>query len=605
MKRLFKYFVLFLIFITIFNFIDLFLDNVNHISDISNQNKVIIYDELEEIIYEQVNLHEASYVTIDNINEITKTAFIEIEDKRFYTHNGIDPITTVKAFFHNLSSDYTIGGSTITQQYVKNLYLSNEKTYIRKIKECYYAFRVESLYTKDEILEGYLNTIYFSNGIYGINDAARYYFNKTPNELSLKEAISLVSIIKSPTNYCLINNFENNQERAKNLLDSLLERNIISKKDYNEAIYSNLIITQTKTKNYSNSVLYFKDYVLKNINTSTDEINIYTNFNSELNLYIDNLISNVECDISIVVMDNNGYIVSTIGNKNYYESDYNISTSASRMIGSTIKPMLYYKALEFGISAADTFISEEKDFIIDDNVISISNFNNSYDNKPISMAYAIATSDNIYAMKTHLFIGTDKLPSFLRTFGIEPINDKYTISLGTQDMSLLSLASIYNTFQNLGYYTTPKGYTHYTKNNITTNNIPLRSQLLNSGISFIINDLLLGTFDTNLNSTNNVTGNSISGLLNKKVSAKSGLTDYDSYMIGYTGDYVVAIWTGHSDNSLLDEDKNKKLPKELFYKIINELPTSQNNIWDVNISSIKKKHCVILPNLYEKDLYFI
>ncbi len=605
MKKLFKIFFLFLISLFVINIIDLLLDRVNHISDISNQNKVIIYDDKDEIIYEQVNLHEASYVEIENINDITQMVFIEVEDRRFYSHSGIDPISVVNAFIHNLTSDYTIGGSTITQQYVKNLYLSNEKTYLRKIKEAYYAIRIESLYTKQEILEGYLNTIYFNNGLYGINDASLYYFNKTPNELTLKEAISLVTIIKSPTNYCLINNFNNNQERANILLNSLYERGVISIKDYNNAIYQDLVITKTSKELYPSSILYFKDYVLSNINITSDDIHIYTNFNTELNLYIDSLISSIDCDTSIIVMDRNGYIVSSIGNKSYYESNYNIGTNASRMIGSTIKPMLYYKALQFGINATDTFISEEKDFIIDNNIISINNFNNVYDNSPISMAYAIATSDNIYAMKTHLFIGTDKLPSFLNQFEIDVINDLYTICLGTQDMSLLKLASIYNTFQNLGNYTTPKPYTYYNRDNINTINITLKEDKLYSSACYIINDLLLGTFDSNLNCANNVTGNSIINLLNKKVSAKSGLTDYDSYMVGYTGDYVVAIWSGHSDNSLLTDINNKKLPKELFYKIINELPESKNIIWNSSISGIQKKHSVVLPSSYEKDLYFI
>ncbi len=451
MKKIKKYILRILVFLLTLNIIDILVDNVNSISDISKHKKVFIYDDERNIIYEKANNKESSYVKLEDINDITRKVFIEIEDRRFYYHCGIDPISVVNAFFHNIKNDYTIGGSTITQQYVKNLYLSNEKTYIRKIKECYYALRVESLYSKDEILEGYLNTIYFNNGIYGINDASYYYFNKSPNKLTLKEAVSLVSIIKSPTYYCLLNNYNNNQERTNKLLNALYSNGVITKKDLNEAIYEELTIFGNKVKKYENSVMYFKDYVFKNINFSNKETHIYTMYNSELNTYIDNLIKDTSCDISIIVMDKYGYIVSCIGNKNYYDSSYNIGTMASRMIGSTIKPMLYYEALNFGMNTSSTFISEKKDFIIDNQIISISNFNDKYDNKPINMEYALGTSDNIYAMKTHLFIGTNKLQSFLKRFDITPISDIYTLCLGTQDMSLLNLTSIYNTFLNLGY----------------------------------------------------------------------------------------------------------------------------------------------------------
>lgn len=570
MKKILKIIFIFILILLIINIIDIFLIQSVKFNKISINNKVNIYDSNEEIIYTLNNSKESTYINLDEISDITKEVFVQIEDKRFYLHNGVDFITTIQAIKHNFTSDYKIGGSTITQQYAKNLFLSNEKTYTRKIKEYYYSFRLEHLYTKNEILEGYLNTIYFNNGIYGIFDASKYYFNKHPNDLTLRESLALVSIIKSPSNYCLINNYDANHTRSMYLLESLYDRSIISTIEYNKAKTTTLIINQTQENKYSNSILYFKDYIFKKIDTMQD-IEIYTKFDTKLNLYIDSLISNVDCDVSVVVLDNQGNIISLIGNKEYYTSTYNIATNASRMIGSTIKPLLYYEALNYGMKQSDTFMSEKKDFIIDNEIVSISNYNDSYDNKQINMTYASATSDNIYAFKTHLFIGIDKLPSLLKKFDIEPINDKYTISLGTQDTSLLTLTNIYNTFHNNGIYTIPIPYYKYISNNTTFNNLSLKSQLLDKELCISINELLKATFDTSLNDTNNVTGNSIAHLLNKEASGKSGLTDYDSYMIGSTESYTIGIWAGHSDNSLLTDNKNKKLPKELFYKIVNYL----------------------------------
>ncbi len=570
MRKIFKFIKYFIFLLLFINIIDLLCNNINSTSDLSKENKVTIYDNNNIIIYERYNIHDSSYVHLDEINEITKNVFIEVEDRRFYYHKGVDLITTTKAFINNFKNDTLIGGSTITQQYVKNLYLSNEKSYIRKIKECYYALRIEQLYNKDEILEGYLNTIYFNNGIYGINDASRYYFNKTPMELTLKEAVSLVSVIKSPTKYCIINNLENNKSRSKLLLNSLLERNIISKKDYNEAVLQELNITKTSIEKYSNSILYFKDLVLKEIEIDSD-IHIYTNFNSELNYYIDTLLKDISCDVSIVVLDKNGYIISCIGNKDYLTSEYNIATMSTRMVGSTIKPLLYYEALSYGMKETDCFISEKNKYIIDNKTLTISNYNNIYDNKLIDMKYALATSDNIYAFKTHLFIGVDKLSNSLRKFNIEPIDDKYTLCLGSQDISLLQLTNIYNTFLNMGYYSDVKSYNFSECSGSKKINVTLRHKLLNEDICIKVNELMRGTFDTSLNAANKVTGNSIAHLLNKDVVGKSGLTDYDSYMIGSTDSYTIGIWSGYSDNEPLSSIKNKKLPKELFYKIVNAL----------------------------------
>ena len=155
-----------------------------------------------------------------------------------------------------------MGGSTITQQYVKNIYLSNEKSLLRKIRELYFAVKIESIYSKEEILEGYLNTIYFNHGIYGIFDACKYYFNKTPNEISLAETATLIAIIKSPATYSPVTNLENNTSRKEIILKTLLNNNKITENEYNISINEEIKITKTKYQKYSNSVLFYKDIVL-------------------------------------------------------------------------------------------------------------------------------------------------------------------------------------------------------------------------------------------------------------------------------------------------------------------------------------------------------
>ena len=582
-KKILKILLILLFIFFIIVFIDLKASKINSVEDISNLTKVKMYDRQNRVFYEINNLHESSYVRIEDINENIIKTIIEIEDKRFYKHKGFDLISITKAFINNLSGKPIMGGSTITQQYVKNIYLSNEKSLLRKIRELYFAVKIESIYSKEEILEGYLNTIYFNHGIYGIFDACKYYFNKTPNEISLAEASTLIAIIKSPATYSPVTNLENNTNRKEIILKTLLNNKKITEKEYNISINEEITITKTKYQKYSNSVLFYKDIVLDEIKKTalkSRNFDIYTSFDIDVNNFLDTYINDnpILSDLAIVVLDNNANIVAATS-KNYKYSTFNPSTSSLRMIGSAIKPMLYYEALNYGMSSISKFKSEETIFYINKKVYEPKNFNNKYENKKITMAYALATSDNIYAVKTHLYIGSNKLISFLNKFDVESQNYP-SLALGTAEMSLLKLTSIYNTFSRLGVYSDPKTISYINSNN---KRYSIKTQedikLLNPSTSFIINELLTNTFDTNLGGSINVTGYSIADKLNVKASAKTGLTDYDSYMIGYTPIYSVGIWTGNIDNSLHTDTFSKNFPKQAFLHIINYLSEENKNIW--------------------------
>jgi membrane peptidoglycan carboxypeptidase len=242
--------------------------------------------------------------------------------------------------------------------------------------------------------------------------------------------------------------------------------------------------------------------------------------------------------------------------------------------------MLYYEALNFGLSPISKFTSQPTTFYIDKNSYTFHNFNNNYQNDKITMAYAIATSDNIYAVKTHLYIGSKKLILFLNKFGITTTENFPSLALGTSQMSLMKLTSIYNTFSRLGLYSEPKTIRYITVNGKNTYiKTSKDTQLLSKSTSFIINDLLSYTFDNNLGGKINVTGNSIANELIPKASAKTGLTDYDSYMVGYTPVYTLGIWTGNIDNTLHTDTISKNFPKQAFLHIMNYLVGENKNIW--------------------------
>lgn len=583
-KKIFKIFTILITLILIVILFDFHFTKINSTSDISNLKKIKMYDNENNLFYEVNNLHESTYVKLDSISENIIKTVIEIEDKRFYNHSGFDIYRIGKALINNLGGNETIGASTITQQYIKNIYLTNEKTIKRKLNELYYAIKLERIYSKDEILEGYLNTIYFNHGVYGIYDACKYYFNKEPKDITLKEAAILIAIIKSPKNYSPILNKENNEDKVNIILNTLLNNKIITKKEYDKANNETPLITKTKYQKYSNSVLFYKDLVLKEIEKTalnSQNIEIYTFFDLNANLYIDHYIAQnpIYSDLSIVILDDSGNIVCAT-NKNYHNNSYNSGVSNSRMIGSTIKPMIYYEALNYGLNTTSKFKSEPTTFYINKTPYQFQNYNNKYQNAEITMAYATATSDNIYALKTHLYIGSDKLISFLKKFDLNPKDNYPSMALGTVEMSLLKLAEIYNTFSRLGLNNTPKTIKYINANDTKYKiNTPKEKQLLSKATSFIISDLLTYTFDTNLGGKINPTGANISNMLISKVSGKSGLTDFDSYFVGYNPKYTVAIWTGHNDYSPLNDTISKNFPKEAFLHIINYLTKDNKNIW--------------------------
>lgn len=591
--------------------IDLLKTKITSASDISNLTKIKLYDDNGDVFYEINNLHESSYVKLEDISDTVIKTFIEIEDKRFYQHKGFDTKRIIKAIFHNLTNDTTIGASTITQQYVKNIYLSNEKTFKRKLKELYFSIKLESIYSKEEILEGYLNTIYFNHGIYGIYDAAKYYFNKEPSRLTYAEASVLTAIIKAPSIYSPIVNFEKNKERKEVILTTLYNNQVINENEYQNAIKEKIIVTKTINKRYSNAVLFYKDIVLseiKNLAQKSQNIDIYTSFNSDLNILIDQYLkqNNISSEVGIVVQNNDGEIIASL-NKDYYQYPLNTTINSTRMIGSTIKPMIYYEAIDNGMSVISKFNSEPTTFYINKKPYTFHNYNNHYEHKKITMAYALATSDNIYAIKTHLYMGSNKLINFLHKFDIN-VKDNYpSLALGTVDMSLLKLTSIYNTFSRLGTYSEPKTIRYVKMNNKKYYlGVEKNENKLSLSNTFIINELLTSTFDLNLGGSTNVTGASIAKELNTKVSGKTGLTDFDSYMIGYTPLYTVGIWTGNLDGSLLNDPSSKNLPKKAFLEIINHLSKENKNIWYEKPNDIYS--IFISPtgfnNKYCKNMYF-
>ena len=368
-KRLFKFFVILILFIIFFINGVYFYAKLKPKLDIKNVNSFYLYTTNNELYFQGSG--EKEWVNLNDINNNLIKATINIEDKRFYEHSGIDILRIIKATLNNIKSGKIVeGASTITQQYAKNLYLDFDKTISRKISELWYTIQIETHYSKDEILEGYLNTINYGHGNYGIKNASNYYFNKDPIDLTLAESILLANIPKSPNNYSPINNYELAKKKLNTTLDKFLKDKIITEEEYNEASNEDITIYGKKEKINLTTLMYYQDAVFKELKTlkgipstyiESGGLKIYTNLDLEAQTILeDNInktIKNDKLQVNSIMMEpNTSKIIALVGGRDYNKSQYNRSINSKRQVGSTMKPILYYTALTNGFTASSTYL---------------------------------------------------------------------------------------------------------------------------------------------------------------------------------------------------------------------------------------------------------
>lgn len=556
-------------------------------------NKYYFYD-INNNLY---NGNNDNWVKLDQISENLINATIAAEDKHFYNHIGFDYLRIGKALINNIKNKKTIeGASTITQQYAKNLFLDFGKTWTRKLQEAWITIKLESQYSKKEILEGYLNTINYG-GVFGIENASLYYFNKHASELTLGEATILAGIPKSPSNYSPIENEENAKKRQNTILNNMVKNKYITKEQKEEAKQETLEYIGENNSDKITSLMYYQDAVineLKNIKTipqsflDTKGLKIYTTLNQEYQKILEekikeNLKDNNEIQVSSIIMEpTTGKILALIGGRDYKTSQYNRATQAKRQVGSTIKPFLYYAALENGFTPSTTFTSEKTTFSFEnDKTYSPKNYNDKYPNKPISMAAAISYSDNIYAVKTHLFLGEETLVNIAHRIGIkdelEPIP---SLALGTKELTLLEMMEAYGTLASGGYKNEP-----YLIEKIEDENGKIlyehknnKEQVLNESQTFIINELLTSTYQTDFIDYNYPTLISLAGKLSKKYAIKTGTTDTDRLIFGYNKDLLIGVWNGYDDNRESPAEDNQ-ISKNIWYETIEECLKDKDESW--------------------------
>ena len=555
-----------------------------------------IYDGSDTLLYQGSST--SKWASLEDINYNLINAVVSIEDKNFYEHHGFDYLRIAKAMYLNIKNKkITQGASTISQQYVKNIYLDFASTWERKIEEAFLTLELEVHYSKDEILEGYLNTINYGQGNFGIANASRYYFNKEPIDLTLEEALILAGIPNSPGYYNPVANYDLSIKRAKIVGKSMVANGFITEETLNSLFQEKISIYGKSSEENLDMLMYYQDAVLQELRSiktipealiQNGGIKIYTYLDLDAQETLEKSILNyVKEDselqsASVIVNPKTGGVIALSGGINYARSQYNRATQATRQVGSVMKPFLYYGALEEGMTSSSTFNSQYTSFTLSNGTVySPKNYGSIYANKPITMAEAIAVSDNVYAVKTNMFIGTDKLVGTAKRVGIKAnFQSVPSLALGTGEMSVLDLARGYNTFATGGYKEEVSLIRKIedSEGNILYEKKEKSSLVLNENYTYILNEMLTGTTNGQFLDYARPTALTIASKLSHKYAIKTGTTDTDFWIAGYNSDVLMVTWVGYDDNRKT-KPSDSYISKNIWADTVKELQKDKEVSW--------------------------
>lgn len=513
-------------------------------------------------------------VTLDEISPWLIQATLSVEDRQFYDHIGFDIKGMTRALLVNLKEmDKVQGASTLTQQLARNLYLSHERTWSRKIKEAMYTAQLEMKYSKDEILQMYLNEIYYGGGAYGIEAAAQMYFGKSAKDLSLAESAILSGVPKGPTYYSPYNHMKNAKDRQLTVLSALVTTGNITQSQADEAYAEMLSFKTQKQRTTADRAPYFRDYVRNVVvhELGFDEellehggLRIYSTLDMDAERAAEAAVTSElhgseGLEAALVSIDpRNGHIKALVGGGNYAQSQYNHVFATTRQPGSSFKPIMYLSALTSGkMTSVSKFSSQPTLFHYDDNrkTYSPKNFGGKYLGE-IDMRRAIAASDNIYAVNTIMTVGAEQVIQLGRKMGItSPMEAVPSLALGTSPVSPFEMASAFAVISNQGKKITPvavlkitddKGHVLYEAPS------PKAEQVVAPAAAYVLTHLMESVFDTG------GTGSRVSASIKRPVAGKTGTTSTDAWLVGYTPELSTAVWVGYDKGKILGTAESRK-----------------------------------------------
>lgn len=563
-----------------------------------------------EVIDSGINGQNKQIITLEEMSPYLINATLAIEDQRFYKHIGLDFKSIARAAVVNLEHMSKVqGAGTITQQLARNLYLSHERTWKRKVKEMMYAVQLEFKYSKEEILEKYLNQIYYGHSTYGIEAAAELFFGKHAKDLTLAESALLAGVPKGPRYYSPYYDENKALERQKIVLNAMVNNGVITEGEAAAATKETLRFMPLEARKPSVGP-YFRDYVrtqaIDKLQMTEDEfdqsgVRIYTTLDLEAQRVAEDVVSrkmsgSSELQTAIIAIDpRNGYIKAMVGGKDYKTNQFNRAISGRRQPGSAFKPIVYLTALENGFTPLTKIMSEPTVFTYDEGrqTYMPSNFNEKYENDFIDMRTAIAKSDNIYAVQMFMDTGPDKVIETAKRIGITSlIKPLPSLALGTFSVSPIELASAYSVIAGQGVLTEPTAIIRIENaaGQVLYQAKPQVNQVISPAASYVLTHLMESVFEEG------GTGARVSAMIKRPVAGKSGTTDSDSWMVGFTPELVTAVWVGYDKGrtiSAVDSHLSAPIFAEFIEGALASVPPKRfippDNVITVNIDPISGK----------------
>ncbi len=474
-----------------------------------------------------------------------KTAMVAVEDRRFRSHPGVDPLGVVRSFYVRATKGrFTQGGSTITQQLARNVFLNNDKTWTRKLREMVLALALERKFSKDQILELYLNRVYFGGGAYGVDAASRKFFGHPADRLSLGEAAVIAGLVKAPSNYSPTADAKAAVGRAGVVLQVMREQGVITDAQVARAAPESLKFAPEAQQN---SVRYFTDWALPQLDTLIDEsgepIDVWTTLDLTMQRAADAAIganTPTGAQGALVSLDRDGAVRAMVGGKDYVGSIYNRATQAVRQPGSAFKLFVYLAALEAGHTPAD--MVEDKE--IDINGWKPRNSSRRFSGQ-ISLRTAFAYSINTVAAQLGAEVGTSTIADMARRFGITtPINTHPSMVLGTSDVRLIDMTRAFASVGGNGMALAPYGITKVT----TASGEVLYEHRAEGNHVLVAPQVAAQMIDLLQTAVN--TGSGKAAQIGRPVAGKTGTTssNKDGWFLGFSSGLTTGVWMGRDDN---------------------------------------------------------
>jgi len=512
-------------------------------------------------------------VSLKELPPYLPKAFVAIEDRRFYDHFGIDPVGIGRAIYRNLAHKGGLqGGSTLTQQLAKNLFLTQERTASRKIQEAILALWLERNYSKDQILELYLNRVYFGAGAYGVEAASQRYYGKSARNVSLSEAAVLAGLVQSPSRLAPNRNPERAQARAELVIAAMNELGFITPGMTKTALGAP---AEPVRPNGAGSANYAADYVMDVLddfvgNVESDIV-VSTTIEPTMQAAAERVLveelnaKGQKFNVSqgaFVALQPDGAVRALVGGRNYETSQFNRATTARRQPGSSFKPFVYLTAVERGYTP---------DMVLEDGPVNYGGWApKNYDRKyrgPIAMRDALALSLNTIAVKLNMEVGPKNVVQTAQRLGISsPLQANGSLALGTSEVTPLELVSAYAAFANGGIGVVP-----YVISQVKTTDGKLiykrpnsggLGRVIDPGVVAMMNEMMHNTFVVGTARSAQIPGWALAG--------KTGTTDdyKDAWFVGFSGNLVAGVWLGNDDGTLTKRVTGGNLPTEVWHNFM-------------------------------------